>query len=473
MTISRFHTLTSHDTVATAATTVLAARLSEGGAVFLPGDEGYDTARSGYNVTVQHRPAVIVAAATAADVAVAVRFANDHDLRVVVQATGHGPAAAADGGVLISTARMTDVTVDPQGRTARVGAGVRWQQVIDAAAEHGLAAANGSSPTVGVVGYTLGGGLSPVLGRTRGYAADNVVSIDLVTADGVARTVTAASEPDLFWGLRGGKSGFGVVTAIEFRLFPLTQLYGGGIFFPGERAGAVLHAWRAWIDSTPDELSSSIAILRMPPAGPVPEPLRGRLVVHVRVAYLGSAEDGARLLAPVRAAAPAIIDAVGELPYPAVAAIHSDPVDPLPVYERSALLSDLSPEAVDRLVDVAVDNAAVPVTLVEIRHLAGALRRAPREPNAVANRDAPFLLFMASVAAADEAAAHTAYQERILSELDNWTTGLTFGNFLTPGDGRVEHRATAYPADVHARLVALKRHWDPNGRFDLSGAPAH
>ncbi|MDG4826871.1 FAD-binding oxidoreductase [Asanoa sp. WMMD1127] len=443
----------------------LAARLSSGGAAYLPGDDGYDAARGGYNVAVQHRPALVVAAATAGDVSAAVRFADEHDLRVVVQATGHGPAAAAEGGVLIDTSRMTEVTVDPKRRTARVGAGVRWQQVIDAAAPHRLAAANGSSPTVGVVGYTLGGGLSPILGRTQGYAADHVLSIDLVTADGVARTVTAATEPELFWGLRGGRTGFGVVTAMEFRLFPLPHLYGGGIFFPGEHARTVLHAWRAWIDSTPDELTSSIAVLRLPPADSVPEPLRGRQVVHVRVAYLGPAADGARLIAPVRAAAPAIVDTVGELPYPAVAAIHADPVEPLPVYERSALLGDLPAEAVDRLVDVAVDAADVPVTLVEVRHLAGALRRAPREPNAVANRDAPFLLFLASVAAADAAPAHVAFQDRIVAELGRWTTGRTFANFLTPGDGSAAHRATGYPAEVHDKLVALRRQWDPRGRF--------
>ncbi|GIF75874.1 FAD-binding oxidoreductase [Asanoa siamensis] len=463
---TRTETLTPAETVATAAATLLAGRLSEAGAVFQPGDEGYASACAGFNVAVQHRPAVVVAAANADDVTEAVRFADDHDLCVVVQATGHGPAAAAHGGLLIDTARMAEVTVDPDTRIARVGAGVRWQQVIDAAAVHGLAAANGSSPTVGVVGYTLGGGLSPVLGRTQGYAADHVVAIDLVTADGVHRRVTAESEPGLFWGLRGGRTGFGVVTAVEFRLFPLETLFGGGIFFPGENARAVLHAWRAWVDSTPDELTSSIAILRMPPAGPVPEPLRGRLVVHVRVAYLGTVQDGTRLLAPIRAAAPAILDAVGELPYRAAAAIHADPVDPMPVYERSALLHDLPPEAVDRLLDTAVDNPGAPVTLVEVRHLAGALRRPPREPNAVANRDAPFLVFLASIAPAAEVAAHTAAQGRILAGLGPWTTGRTFANFLTPGDGRAEHTATAYPADVHDRLVALRRQWDPRGRFD-------
>ncbi|GIF63196.1 FAD-linked oxidase [Asanoa ishikariensis] len=467
MTTSSTHltTLTPDETAAAAAATILAGRLSEGAAVHLPGEDGHSAALVGYNLTVRHRPLVVVATATPEDVAETVRFATEHRLRVAVRSTGHGPGTATEGGLLINTERMTEVTVDPASWTARVGAGARWQQVIDAAARHGLAAANGSSPTVGVVGYTLGGGLSPILGRTRGYAADNVISIDLVTADGVARTVTAASDPELFWGLRGGKSGFGVITAIEFRLFPLSHLYGGAIFFDGEHAGAVLHAWRDWVEGTPDELSSSIAVLRMPPIAAVPEPLRGRLVVHVRVAYLGSADDGARHVAPIRAAAPAIIDAVGEMPYTAVAAIHSDPVDPMPVYERSALLRDLPAEAVDRLVDVAVENADVPVTLVELRHLAGALRRPPREPNAVANRDAPFLLFLASVAAADEAAAHTAFHERVLSELGAWTTGRTFANFLTPGDGRAEHLATAYPADVHARLVALKRHWDPDGRF--------
>ncbi|WP_203718578.1 FAD-binding oxidoreductase [Asanoa siamensis] len=459
-------------TVAAAASTFLPGRLSEGAAVYLPGDDGYDAGRCGYNVAFPHRPAVVVAPATADDVVEAVRFAEDHRLRVVVQATGHGPTKAADGGVLISTDRMTEVTINASTRTAKVGAGVRWEQVTEAAAAHGLAAVNGSSPALGVVGYTLGGGLSPFLGRTRGYAADNVVSIDLVTADGAALTVNATSEPELFWGLRGGGGGLGVVTAIEFRLFPVRRVYAGGVYFAAEHAAAVLHAWRTWVESTPDEMSSSIAFVRHPKCEPVAEPLRGRLVVHVRVAYLGSAEDGERQLDPIRAAAPSIIDSVDDMPYTAAAAIHADLVDPLPVYERSALLHGLPPEALDLLLDFAVDGAAVPVTRVELRHLAGELRKPPREPNAVANRDAPFLLTLASVVAADKAAGHSAFHDHIVRELRPWTTGRTLANFLSPGDARQQHRATAYPGDVHARLNALKKCWDPSGRFDVSAEDA-
>ncbi|MDG4795721.1 FAD-binding oxidoreductase [Micromonospora sp. WMMD1082] len=435
------------------------------GPVFLPGDEGYDADRATYNLLTPQRPAVVVGVVNADDVRETVRFARRNSLPVAVQATGHGVGVPADGAVLINTSRMTGVTIDPDARIARVEAGVRWQRVIDEAAKYGLAAINGSSPTVGVVGYTLGGGHSPFLGRSYGYAADHVTAVDIVTPDGELRTVTADLEPELFWAVRGGKANFGVVTAIEFRVFPLERLYGGALFFPGSQARQVLQAWRSWIEDTPDELTSSIALLRLPPVEAVPEPLRGQLVVHVRIAHLGSAEEGARLVAPLREAGTVLLDSVVELPYTAVASIHNDPVDPLPVCERSTLLRDLTPAALDRIVGLAGEGSEVPVTVVEIRHLAGALRRAPQVPNAVANREAAFLLFVASVTALDAVPAHVAYHARIIEELAEWDTGRAFANFLTPGNGAADHVASAYPPGVYTRLVELKRRWDPDNLF--------
>jgi FAD/FMN-containing dehydrogenase len=231
------------------------------GSVLLPGDAGYDDERAVFNLNHELLPAVIVVPQSAADVQAAVVFAAGQHRPVLVKTTGHQIVGSARGAVVIATHRMNDITIDAVGRTARVGAGVLWSEVIAKAAKAGLAPLNGSNPTVGVSGYTLGGGLSPTLGRSHGYAADHVRSLDVVTADGELRHVDAESEPDLFWALRGGKGNFAVVTALEFDLFPVSRLYGGGIYFPGERTADVLRAWTAWHPRTPETMVTSLAVM--------------------------------------------------------------------------------------------------------------------------------------------------------------------------------------------------------------------
>ncbi len=222
--------------------------------VFKPGQDGYEAEIAGFQTAVPSKPAMVVAAASAADITEAVRFAATHELPVAVQATGHGLAVAADGGLLISTRRMTGVEIDAAAGTARVEAGVRWGAVIEAAARHGLAPLSGSSPDVGVVGYTLAGGFG-LMARRYGRAADHVRSLDVVTADGQLRHVTP--ESDLFWALRGGRDNFGIVTALEFDLMPVTTLYGGGLYF--EPHADILRAWRDWTAEAPDELTGTVA----------------------------------------------------------------------------------------------------------------------------------------------------------------------------------------------------------------------
>ena len=322
------------------------------GSVLLPGDAGYDDERAVFNLNHELVPAVIVVAESAADVQAAVAFAAGQHRPVLVKTTGHQMVGPAHGAVVIATHRMNDVAIDAVGRTARVGAGVMWSEVIAKAAKAGLAPLNGSNPTVGVAGYTLGGGLSPTLGRSHGYAADHVRSLDVVTADGELRHVDAESEPELFWALRGGKGNFGVVTALEFDLFPVPRLYGGGIYFPGERMADVLRAWTAWHPGTPETMVSSFAVMRLPPLPEVPEPLRGAFVVSVRFAYNGTAADGERMIAPLRAVAPAVLDTVRDMPYTEVASIHNEPTEPVPYYERGIMLREFPAEAQDKLVEL-------------------------------------------------------------------------------------------------------------------------
>ena len=246
------------------------------GSVLLPGDTGYDDECAVFNLNHELVPAVIVVPEIPADVQAAVVFAAKRQRPVLVKTTGHQIVGSAKGAVVISTHRLNDVTIDTARRTARVGAGVVWAEVIAKAARVGLAPLNGSNPSVGVSGYTLGGGLSPTLGRSQGYAADHVRSIEAVTADGELRHVDARSEPDLFWALRGGKGNFAVVTALEFDLFPVSRLYGGGIYYPGQRMADVLRAWVAWHPNTPETMVTSLAVMRMPSLPEIVEPQIGR-----------------------------------------------------------------------------------------------------------------------------------------------------------------------------------------------------
>ncbi|MER7504785.1 FAD-binding oxidoreductase [Nonomuraea pusilla] len=435
------------------------------GAVLAPGEAGFEEEAAGFNLAVRHRPALIVAASRAEDVAAAVRYARAHGLPVAVQATGHGAVQAADGALLVSTRAMRDVRVDPAGRTATVAAGCAWSDVIAAAAPYGLAPLCGSATGVGVVGFTLGGGIGPI-SRTFGFAADHVRRITVVTGDGVTRTVDAATEPDLFWALRGGKGGFGVVTSITVDLLPLTQLYAGGLYYAAEDAAPVLHAYREWAATLPESVTTSVAMLRLPPLPELPPQLRGRFTVHLRFAHVGAAQEGEALLAPMRAVAEPVLDAVGTIPYAAVDSIHRDPVDPLPVTaEHGMLLRDLTAETVDALLAAAGPQAQVPLAMVELRQLGGALAREPKEPNAVGGRDGAFSLLVlgAPVPELMETAVPAAVRA-VADAAAPWWTGGALLNFQG-GELAPQRVARAWPEETLARLARLRDVYDPADLF--------
>lgn len=435
------------------------------GPVLLPHDESYAAECAGFNLTVLHRPAVVVGATSPSDVRAAVRFAVEHDLPVAVLATGHQPFHPANGSVLITTSRMASVEVDAANRMARITAGTLWQQVVDATTKEGLAPLSGSSPTVGVIGYVLGGGFSPTMGRTYGWAADHVRAIEIVMADGELRRVTATSDPELFWAVRGAKSNFGVVTAIELDLFPVTEFYGGGLFFDGADTAAVLHAYREWIATAPDTLNSSVGLLRFPPVPSIPEFLQGKLMVHLRVSYLGSEADGEQLVAPMRAAAPVVVDALKLTPYEEFAAIHQDPADPMPYGELGGLLTELTPESVDLIVDVAGPDAAdFPMLILDIRHLGGALGRPAEVPNSVDIRDAGMTIWGAALGAPDEIPAQLARMRGLLDVLRPWSTGRNYLNFMSGNEATEQ----AYTDAVLHRLRTVKTAYDPTNVFRLN-----
>jgi FAD binding domain-containing protein len=442
-------------------TTVADLAAAVAGPVLVSGDDGYAEEVASFCLTHAAVPAVVVGAASADDVAAAVKWATRAGLRVSVQATGHGLLCDLADTVLVSTRRMDAVSVDPWTRTARVQAGVRWRQVIDAAALHGLAPLNGSSSNVGVVGYTLGGGLGP-MARRFGFAADHVRRFTIVTADGAIRDVTAQSDPDLFWAVRGGKASFGIVTELEFALVSVTRFHGGSIFFPGESAADVLHAWRAWAPTLTDDTSTSIAMLRLPPDPALPEPLRGRFVVALRVVHLGSAAEGEAVLAPMRAVAPPLLDLVADMPYAAIDAVHMDPVAPMPVHDRGVTVGALPAEAVEALLAVAGPDVPAPLAMVEIRLLGGAIAREPEVADAVAGRDAAFSVFAIGAPFGPPVEAVRATLDAVVAAVEPWTCGGLL-NFL--GAATPERVGQLWDAPRRARLLAIRERVDPTELF--------
>jgi FAD/FMN-containing dehydrogenase len=319
------------------------------GDVIGQGDAGYDAARQAFELAVDQNPAVVAFAESAADVAKIVSFARSVGLRVAPQCAGHGasPLEHLEHGILLKTSRMRRVDIDPASRTARVEAGAQWQDATVPAGDHGLAALAGTSPNVGVVGYTLGGGIG-WHARRHGLCANSVTAVEIVTPDGRLVRADSTSGPDLLWAVRGGGGSVGVVTAIEISLYPVRELYAGVLFFPVERAGEILHAWRGWTDTVPDEVTSVARILRFPPIPDVPEPLRGRSFALVEAAYVGDDLEGAELIRPLRGLGPAI-DTFAMVRPSDLGSLHMDPPEPVPGVGDGMLLTDASAAAIDAM----------------------------------------------------------------------------------------------------------------------------
>lgn len=416
---------------------------------------------SGFQTGFPVRPDLVVGAAGPDDVREAVARAGSDGLRVTVHATGHGLAGAVEGGVLIDTSRMDSVRIDPVRRTAAIGAGTTWGQVAEAAAAHGLAPLNGSAPGVGAVSYTLGGGLG-ILGREFGYAADHVRSLDVVTGDGAARHVTPQDEPELFWGLRGGGHRLGVVTGLETGLVPVDRLYGGSLAFDGDggTAARVVRRYLEWVRTVPDALTSSVAALVYPDIPQVPEAMRGRYVVSVRVAYSGTPAEGGRLVAPLRAIGPVLADSLREMPYSDSPAIHNDPPFPHAYYGDGLMLSGLDPERAARVLELTGRGAPM-MTVVQLNHLGGALATAPAAGNAVPFREAGFLLRLLSPLDGTDVTSVRALYEEVAGGLAPLAVGRSL-NFSFGGGDRTEG---FHDARTRERLAGLVSRYDPASLF--------
>ncbi len=446
------------------------------GPVLLPGDEGYDDALAGFQTASRHRPALVVGAEETADVRAAVGFAAARGLPVAVQATGHGLSVVADGGVLIVARRMREVRVDARARTAWFGAGVVWGQVVEAAAPHGLAPLSGSAAGVGAVSYTLGGGIG-LLARQFGYAADQVRGAEIVTADGASRYVTAQSDPELFWALRGAGHNFGVVTGLEVNLVPVDRVFGGGLYFEGALVEDVLRTYAGWSTAVPEEMTSSVGLIAYPDLPQLPAALRGRYAAHVRIAFNGDAAEGERLVAPLRAIGPRLVDDLGELPYSEGESIYKDPPFPHAYTGTNAMLRELDPAALGAVRELTGPDRPL-MTVVDLRHLGGALSREPAVASAVGNRDARYILRVITMLdGPDDIEQARRTQERVLEVLAPWTTGSSLPFLYGDGERAGEEQTrTGYAPDAYRRLRELKARLDPANLFrfnrNISPAPA-
>jgi FAD/FMN-containing dehydrogenase len=430
--------------------------------VLAPGSDGYEADRGAFNVLLGQGPAAIVAPRDAADVIAAVEYAKAEGLRIGAQRTGHSAAPLGDlaDTLLLRTARMDGVSIDAERRTARVGAGALWADVVPKASDLGLAACHGSTPFVGVVGYSLGGGVG-WYGRKHGLQCNRVTAVELVDAAGTERRVDADHDPELFWAVRGGGAGdFGIVTALEFELLPIAQVFAGAAFFPAERFGEVVHAWREWTATVPEEVTSVVRIMHFPPLPQVPEPLRGNSFAIVEaVALLGEAE-ATEALAPLRDLGPAM-DTFALQPPAGIAELHMDPPEPAPYAAASMLLGDLPAEAVDAFVGAVGPDSGSQLVSVEIRHDGGAMGRGAPEHGAMDRLPGEFLMFGVGIVPVPEAMAPT---KAWLAAMDDAMRPWDAGRYLNFSD-ESEDIAVAFPPETVARLRAAKSTYDPENLF--------
>jgi FAD/FMN-containing dehydrogenase len=433
------------------------------GSVVAPDDAGFDAARQGWNLSVDLRPVAVALPENADDVAQVLRFARARGLRVAPQGTGHnahGLEGRVQHSILLRTDRMRAVRIDPKQRRAHIQAGALWMDVTAPAAEHGLAALAGSSPDVGVVGYSLGGGLS-WLSRRYGLAANRVTSIEVVTSEGHRLRASSESHPDLFWALRGGGGSFAVVTEIEIELFPITEVYAGAMFWPQERAREVLQAWREWtLGDLPDEIISVGRILNPPPVPEVPEPVRGKKFVVVEAMYLGAEAQGADLIAPLRALEP-VIDTFATIPAVALSHLHMDPEHPVAGKGDGMLIGSTAAEMVDAFVDASTGEAGSALLSAELRQLGGAIGRPSPQHGATGSFDADYAIFAVGAAPAPELIPVIEAQVTSVKQaLAPYDAGFTYLNFAErPVDPRdlYQHEYT------YRRLQAVKATYDPAG----------
>jgi len=413
------------------------------------------------------RPALIVRCAGAADVIAALGFARSKDLPVAVRGGGHSVAgfSTADDGIVIDLSPMNGVRVDPDKQRAYVGGGAVWADVDHEAQAHGLATTGGLVSSTGVAGFTLGGGIGWLM-RKYGLACDNLVSADVVTADGRLVRASADRNADLLWGLRGGGGNFGVVTQFELALHRVgPMVYAGPIFYPGDAAVPLLRLFREWAPEAPDDLTAIVNLTTAPPLPVIPEEWHGRKVAAFLALSAGPVEDGEQHVRAFREVAEPIADLLGPMPYSVIQSLI-DPLWPkgIRAYFKATNVSRLDDTLIESLAEL---HAAVPSPGAEIHvhQMGGAIARVPEGATAFAERSMPYVInAVTGWADAGGDDAHTAWARSVVAAAADASTGRAYVNFLgDPGAAR-----SAYGPETYSRLVALKNEYDPTNVFRLN-----
>lgn len=437
------------------------AELSIDGRIATPSDADWDEARMAWNLNADQHPEAVAFVESAADVAKVVSFAATQGLRIAGQGTGHGAAALEplDDTILIKTERMRGIEIDPDARTARVEAGVLVLELSEAAQTHGLSSMPGSAPDVGVIGYTLGGGLS-WLSRRYGFACNRVRAIELVTAGGEPKTVDAENDPDLFWALRGGGGGYAIVTALHLDLVPIGDIYAGALLWPAEVGADAVRTYRDWAANLPDEVTSVVRFLRPPPVPDVPEQIRDVPLFTIDAACIGGQTEGEATIAPLREIGEPVMDTFGQIPSEGLCRIHMDPEQPVPGMGHHRMIRELSDEAIETFAGLAGAESGSPLLLTEMRQLGGALGRPDSNGGALSHLDAEFVMFGIGLPMTPELGqAIEAHHDRLHDAMAPWAADGGYFNFAErPCDADA-----ILPPEVCSRLAEIKRRYDPDG----------
>ena len=436
------------------------------GRVIRPTDSDYDQARALWNGSHDKRPALIVQVSGTADVLKAVEFVCSQDLPVAVRGGGHSIAgfSSVDDGVVIDLSMMRTVTVDPVARRATVQGGATWADVDHETQAFGLAVTGGLVSSTGVGGFTLGGGIGWLM-RKHGLAADNLVGADVVTADAQLVHASAQDNPDLFWALRGGGGNFGIVTSFEFELHHVgPTVMAGLLFFPPESARSVISGWRTLTETMPDELTTLVNLATAPPVPFLPEAVHGKPIVAVGAMYSGTLESAEAAVAPLRTLAEPIFDMVGPMPYVAM----QQALDPLWAagaqnYFTSELLEELPDGAIDTLLAQWTEKPS-PESELHLQHVGGAIGRVAAEATAYSHRSAAYVVnIIAKATDGSDFAPHTDWARTTRTAVSRYGTDAMYVNFT--GEATPDQIRASYPPATFARLVDVKKRYDPNNMF--------
>ncbi len=427
------------------------------GNIYLPSDEPFLREVFAFNTCIKHAPDLVIAAQNEQDILYAVQFARRHDLPFAVQATGHGFIENVQSGLLISTRLMDHVTINPEKAIATISAGAKWKAVVAAAAQHGLAPITGSSMDIGAIGYLLGGGVGP-LARSHGFSSDYLEEATVVTPCGELITASNSSHPELFWALRGGKVGFGIVTKVRLRLVSIPTLYAGALIYEEKHLGTFLHLWNEWTKQENLIATTSLAIVNYPDLPAIPAQFRGKRLFTFRFAYPGDIEEGIKLIAPFRVMAPVYFDAVRPLPIQDIGLIHNDPSHPMAFWASGTLLKSMDQDLVAKLLSYIGQCETCPFQAVEIRHIGKATTCDVKEASAVGGRSAEFVLSLVGKNPEQNGQQFTKAAKSFLDEILPWIC--EEGNINLMGNAIAgDHFKHMWPPAISNKLEIVKQRY--------------